>query len=504
MTVTEIVRHTLRTLAEDLQDELILVGVSGGVDSLVLLTTLEALMDEFGYDLHVASYDHGLRGEESRADADFVRQIAQARGLPVTLGAEDVAGLARAQKLNLEEAARQARYTFLLETAISEGAGIIAVGHHRDDQIETVLMHLIRGTGLSGLRGMEPFAPLSPAHLRNDVSDRLLDDLEMEDVYLLRPLLGVPRAQIEAHAAEMGILAREDPTNADTRYFRNQLRHEMIPLIKELNPHGPAAIARLAEIVRGDLEIIHEAVVSTVARIVDWGETPGGEVAFIDRHEFKRLSLGMQRQVLRHIVFDLVPDLRDLAHKQVDEAIEMIESGGTGQRLSLPGDTVLWIGYDDCTLSAGGEMPFPRHIPHMDPRRVVPLNITSEHEIDPGVRFYSYWVVEGRSLEVLRDDLLEATLSIPADAELTLRTRRPGDRFCPLGMHGRTQKLSDTMTNLKIPRPLRDRVPLLLVNDEIAWFVAPTAQGLRGRISQQYAVSAESHSVLRVRWELSP
>ncbi len=484
MNVLEMVRERLQSLADDLADELILVGVSGGVDSLILLTSLETLAPEFGYELHVATYDHGLRGEESRADAAFVRDIAEARALPVTVGGENVAALAEAQKLNLEEVARRARYTFLLQTALDIDAGIIAVGHHRDDQIETVLMHLIRGTGLSGLRGMDPFAPLSPAHLRDDAPESLLDALEMEDIYLLRPLLDVPRAAIRAHAAEMGIIAREDPSNADVRYFRNQLRHHVLPQIAALNPNAPEAIARLADIVRGDMDILNQAVISTTARLVDWGETDAGEIAFIDRHEFGRLSLGMQRQVLRHVVFDLAPDLRDLSYQQIDDAIQLILYGGTGQRLSLPAEILLWVGYDDFTLSYGGDMPFPRHIPHLDPRRVVPLSITSEHEISQGVRFYSYWVVEGRSMEVLRDDLLEATLSIPPDAELTLRTRRPGDRFCPLGLNGHSQKLSDTMTNLKIPRPLRDRVPLLLVNDDIAWFVAPTAQGLRGRVSQ--------------------
>jgi tRNA(Ile)-lysidine synthetase-like protein len=138
----------------------------------------------------------------------------------------------------------------------------------------------------------------------------------------------------------------------------------------------------------------------------------------------------------------------------------------------------------------------------LQPGQFIPLSTDADKIVNDHMRFYAYWVIEGRSRELHRDDPLEATLAIDADAELSLRTLRPGDRFAPLGLDGHSQKVSDAFTNLKVPKMLRSRVALLTVNEEIAWFVAPTAQGLQGRIAQPFAVSAESESVLRVRWEI--
>ena len=248
-----------------------------------------------------------------------------------------------------------------------------------------------------------------------------------------------------------------------------------------------------------------------MARIVEWGETvppennqgeEGGEVAFVDRYEFLRLSKGLQWQLFRRILFDLTPDMRDLPYQQIESACEFIKNGRVAQQYSLPADMTLTIGYDEFTVHYGGALPFPHYIPHLRPGQVVPLDIESESHIGDHLRFYSYRVLEGRSQQIRRDDPLEATLVIPDDAILSLRTRRPGDRFFPLGLLGRSQKLSDAFINLKVPRPLRDRVPLLTINDEIAWFVAPTAHGLQGRVSQHFAVAPGSDSVLRVRWEL--
>ena len=418
-------------------------------------------------------------------------------GIPVTTGSADPAR--QRDHLSIEAAARQDRYTFLIETALAQNATLIALGHHRDDQAETVLMHLLRGTGLGGLRGMLPEAPLSETHLAPDASDALFNALE--DLILIRPMLGVSREMIRDFAAEHELQPREDLTNDDTTLLRNRLRHEIMPLLETVNPTLREALARLALITQGDHEIVQGVVEKIMAQVVEWGDTDDGEIAYVDRLLFLKQPRGMQRQLMRRFVSDLTSET-DIAYHQIETACDLVDQGETGQQLILPRGLKLSLGYDEFTLHYGGDIPFPRQMPHLRPGQVVPLGLEGQGFQVNGMRFYTYWVLEGRSREIYRADLLEATLVINPDDELSLRTRRPGDRFFPLGMEGHSQKLADIFTNLKVPQALRDRVPLLTVNDQIAWFVAPTVSGIQGRVAEPFAVKPDSDSVLRVRWEV--
>jgi len=494
------VRQSIHAMQIPLEDEIIIVAVSGGADSLVLLHCLHALQDEFGYALHVATFDHQLRGETSAADADFVRLTAEQMRLPVSVGGSPVGQLATDHQENVELMARQARYTFLVDVAAAQEASYIAVGHHRDDQVETMLMHLIRGTGLFGLRGMAPLSPLSPLHLRDDAAPELFTAIDEYDIHIVRPLLACSRDQIEAYTADTKLTPRYDDTNADTRYLRNKLRHRLIPQLAYLNPQIHDGLARLATIIQGDYDIIEDAVITAIGQLVEWGETDAGEIAYVERSEFLRLSVGLQRQVLRRIVQDLSTE--DVGFDHIESMRDLIKTGRTGQQLDLPDALKLSIGYDDFMLHYGGEIPFPVNLPRMAPRQVLPLEIDESILVVEHMRLYNYVVLEHHSQELYRADPLESTLAIPENAELTLRTRRQGDRFRPMGMDGHSQKLTDTFSNLKIPQMFRDRIPLLLVNDEIAWFVAPTAQGIQGRVAEPYAVKSDSPHVVRFRWEL--
>jgi len=229
----------------------VVVGVSGGADSVGLLHALIALAPEYDLRLHVAHLDHQLRGAAARADADFVRELARRWNLPHTIESRDVRTFARDQHLSLEEAARQVRYTFLIEAALAQGSQTIAVAHHADDQAESVLMHFLRGSGLAGLRGMRPKTRLADFGFQTvDVKRR------SADLQLIRPLLDVPRAAIEAYCAQHNLSFRIDATNADTTYFRNRLRHELLPLLATYNPAIKAILRRTAEVVQGDYELL--------------------------------------------------------------------------------------------------------------------------------------------------------------------------------------------------------------------------------------------------------
>lgn len=499
-------RHQLR------RGECVVVGVSGGIDSQVLLHALLRLREELHIDLHVATLDHNLRGLHGAADADYVEQLAQHWELPVTRATVDVQRYIDEYGLNIEEAARQARYSFLLEVADKVDAAYIAVGHNHDDQAETVLMHVIRGTGLQGLRGMLPVSPLSEYHLLDFELDEEYEYLP-EDLELIRPLLDIPRTMIKPYADAVGIVPREDASNDDLTRFRNNLRHEILPRLRELNPNIDQTLGRLADVVQAEVDVLNRQLESVAAWLLEWAETEptpdeeeGGEVVYIDRDSFRAQPLAIQRGLIRKAVFELSPATRDISFDQTESVREMILLGGTNSHIDLSDGLFLDIGYDDAMLGYGGAPFYPPHLPSLRPGQEIIVDMDGQGYINPTQRLITYWVVEGLSKDLHPADPLECTLAIPEDANLVLRTRQAGDRFRPFGLAGKSQKLSDTFTNLKVPTYYRDQVPLLVVNDEIAWFVVPTAQGPVGRIADLFAVRPDSvgkSSILRVRWQIN-
>ncbi len=476
--------------------ETVVIGVSGGLDSLVLLHLLIRL--DLPCTLHAATFDHGIRGVAGAEDAAFVQRIAVAWGVPVTLGQGDVPVLAGAHHLNLEEAARQARYSFLAHVARQVGAAKIAVAHHQDDQAETVLLHLIRGSGLDGLRGMLPASPLPEAEKRfnAEIAEHA------ERVLLIRPLLDVSRAEIAAYAAEHGIESRHDATNDDPAYLRNRLRHAIMPLLETLNPQLRPALARMAEALRGDAELVRLAgdrALAGVLRVIQ----PGAAV--LDRAAWGACSTGEKRYILRAVIARLRPDLRDVGFVAVDQAALIADQDEVGSEAALPGGLRLRIEYDALIVTAGTDQPV-NEAPALKPGDDPPVFRPGER-----VRWTSgVWTFEAAPLDpgadraAIHADPLAAALCLPAEARLTLRARRSGDRFRPHGLGGHSQKLSDTLINLRVPGRWRDQVPLLVAGDEIAWFVVPTVAGLRGRVAQTVVVPASGpppgHVLIGVRW----
>ena len=231
----------------------VIVGVSGGADSLCLLHALHALAPDNEWRLHVAHLNHQLRGAEAQADADFVRDIAQHWGLPYTIESRDVAAFARHHKLSLEEAARQVRYGFLLDVAQAQHSDVIAVAHNADDQTESVLMHLLRGSGLAGLRGMLPKMRLEEYRILHPQS---AIQNPKSKIYLVRPLLEIPRSAIDEYCQQHDLHPRVDATNADTTYFRNRLRHELLPTLETYNPNIRSILRRTADVIAAEYEIL--------------------------------------------------------------------------------------------------------------------------------------------------------------------------------------------------------------------------------------------------------
>ncbi len=455
-------------------ERVVVVGVSGGPDSLALLRILSDLVPEFGIELHVAHLNHSLRGAEAEADAEFVAGVARAWGLAITVEARDVRGYAVEHRLSIEEAARVVRYGFLRATAARLGAHAVAVGHNADDQVETVLMHFLRGAGLAGLRGMEyksaipGAAELEPGQAKEHPASAELTDSAgaMTSISLIRPLLDVFRSEIEEFLQAEGLQPREDRTNLDTTFYRNRLRHEVIPYLEQFNPNLREVLQHSALSIADDYDLLHaeaERVFSTVARRAN------GAFVF-DLKGWRQLPPSMQRATLREAVRRLHSGLRNINWQHIKDARRVALKGETAAEATLPEGLFLVVGYDDFTI--GESMPQPdMPLLHVDE---IKLRIGSLVQLPD-----SQWAVRLDEIQYDPEMTGETTgpgllwsARLDADSmrgDLVLRRRRAGERFQPSGMGGRSKSLHEFMIDEKIPAPLRDLIPILADRDKILW-----------------------------------
>jgi tRNA(Ile)-lysidine synthase len=460
--------------------ETVVVGVSGGPDSLCLLHALCRLRREYDLSLHVAHLHHGLRGAGADADAQYVRVLASDWGLPCTVDKVDVPSLARQHRLAVEEAARRARYSFLSRVAQNIGARTIAVGHNADDQAETVLMHWLRGSGLAGLRGMLPRTPLSDNRLLGTSGGRYPG----AGLALIRPLLEVTRAEVEAYCDFHGLEPRFDLSNLDTTYFRNWLRHEVFPLLESHNPNVQEVIRRSARVMADDYALLRTLLEQTWPEIVleesfsspvapGRGAEGGPRIAF-DLAGWRALPTGLQRATLREAIHVLRRSLRNINFVHVEDALLVARDGTTGAQATLPQGLMLTVEYRRLLIGeAGASEPLPD-------RPLLPLASAPIAVRLPGVTPLpgSEWTLEAQVVAfkdlppdwMANTDPWRAFLDVKeVGRDLFLRTRHPGDRFQPLGMGARTAKVADFLTNEKVPRPLRDRLPVLVSEGQILW-----------------------------------
>ncbi len=491
MSLVKLVRWTVERYDLLPRGESIVVGVSGGPDSLCLLHVLRRLADDYDLTLHVAHLNHHIRGTEADADAAFVADVAALWGLPCTVATRDVPALARQYKLAIEEAARRARYTFLAEVAGLVGGRTVAVGHNADDQAETVLMHFLRGAGLAGLRGMLPKIPLADY--------RLLEEQTGAALLLVRPLLEMPRAEIEAYCARHGLRPRFDHSNLDTTYFRNRLRHELFPYLETYRSNIREVIRRTARVAAEDYVLLREVLEDAWMRITQFADD---KTIIFDLADWRALPLSLRRATLREAVHYLRQSLRDINFVHIEGAVMVAQEKDTGAVASLPQGLRLTVGYETLTVADEDYRPLPLDWPALQ-KEYLPLAL-------PGRTFLpgpAGWQVEARWLSpgelppewATNPDPWQAFLDGGTVGEaLALRQRRPGDRFQPQGMGGRSKSLSDFLINVKVPATWRDWVPLVVdsKNDRILWVAG-------WRLDEKARVTPETEQVLWLRFERS-
>ena len=470
------------------EDVPVLVAVSGGPDSVALTCVMhEARQAGVIPPLHLAHLNHGIRGEDARHDADFVRELARRLGLPVTVGAVDVPAVAGDRRISLEHAARECRYDFLAKTAADVGARWVLLGHTADDQLETVLHKLLRGTGIHGLAGMPRCRPIAPD----------------SDVRILRPLIEYPRRDLIAMLDALGQDYRTDHTNLDIAYTRNRIRHQLIPALEAAWPNIRSDVTEFARVLGALDEVLH-------TRALAWTRTHArqkGAAVEAPLDELAALDEPLLSSVIRALIARALGDLRRIDEVHVAMVAELASAGGTGSSLDLPRGLVVSRGYGTLGFEVGGAAPrdfASARRPRLSPgstQVLAPVELTIPGETRWGAWTFQVSVLEGRALwreledlcgcrvfpelvsppdddagrmhafiRLLREIDPEAVEYLDCDrageATLTVRRRKPGDRFTPLGAPGQ-KKLKDFFIRRKVPRSERDAVPLIVADDLI-------------------------------------
>jgi tRNA(Ile)-lysidine synthetase-like protein len=453
----------------------LVVGVSGGVDSLALLHLLRGLAPALGVTLRAATLDHGIRGPAGAADAAFVAALCAEWGVPCAHGACDTPAYAAREGRSLEDAARRMRYTFLAAVAAEAGASAVAVGHQADDQVETTLDHWLRGAGLAGLAGMAPWAPLPLPPDAPDLARALGLPAPPAAPWLLRPLLDVWRADLAAYCAAEGLQPREDATNADPTYRRNYLRAILLPLLEQAQPGLRARLHRSATIFRDEdalLEADLDAAWPSLA-------TPTGDVVRLDLAAFAALPPSLQRRAIRRAAATLgaLPGL-DLVHIEAARTL-LGPAGRTGAVTHWPSGGRVWRERGAGLVAAGGaarDAAWPCLAPGAE------LLPPPEGEMRVGAFLLRVSRADDATGGGPRGDAWTAVFDADALAALgplTLRTRRPGDRIRPQGAGGRSRKLQDVLVDGGVPRHVRPGLALLATGDGVVLW-APGPGGRRG------------------------
>ena len=451
--------------------DLLVVAVSGGPDSLSLLHALHRLTGDGGPRLHCAHLDHGLRGEASRADAAFVADQCRKLGVPLTSEAVDVEEVRADRRLSVEAAAREVRYEFLAGVVRAQGARAVVLGHTADDQAETILMNIVRGSGLAGLQGMQ----------RSSIRR-----VGGADLLMLRPLLTVGKRDTLGFCRALGLKPRLDETNLSTAATRNMLRLEVLPLLERLNPAVREALLRLSRSAgEGVAHLDSEAdeAWDAIARREQGAVVlPKAALAAIDP--------AVRAHLLRRVVREVKGDLDGLDMGHVEQMAHMA-AGPAGRSADLPGGLRISVGYEEITISPGA---LPR-----------PATIDGCHDIAvPGETRVGPWRISTRVIG--RGEWEKATgepapdanvahLNLAAVQGVQVRSRRAGDRFQPMGMSGH-KKLQDFMVDSHIPREMRDATPLVVAGPGIAWVVG-------WRIAEWSRVRDDDDRVLEILFSLA-
>ena len=450
-----------------IKGQTLLVAVSGGQDSVCLLHLLHHLQPVLGIKLHVAHLDHQLRGPESAGDARYVARLAKKLGIPATIEKRNVKTYQKVHGLSLEEAAREVRYSFLAEVAATIGAGSVAVGHTLNDQAETILLHIVRGAGTRGLRGLQPVTRWRLAE---------------KELTIVRPLLEVRRNETGEYCSDHRLQPRRDATNLSLEPLRNRVRLELLPLLQSYNPQVIEALLRTAQISGDDIAYLEKEAKRVWTKVAIEQEN----TIILDKKAVLKLSPVIQRYLLRLAIESIAGNLKDIESRHIEEIVRALNKPA-GKQISLPYGLVFAVDYDRYLLNKGGSAlsPFP--------------SLDGEYSIKiPGKTVIPGWRIQvgvsDSTDSIGRDNAFTAYFDYSRTGnKLIVRSRKRGDRFQPLGMK-EPKKIAQFMIDARIPHDWRDRIPLLVSRDNIVWVAGY-------RIDERVKVTGKTTKVLRLEFQ---
>jgi tRNA(Ile)-lysidine synthase len=447
------VEHTLITRRMLQTGDTVLVGVSGGPDSVALVHIMLDLSPKFSFKVAIAHLNHDLRRDESARDEAFVVSLAEQLNLPVHVERQDVRRHQKNYRLSLEEAARQVRYRFYDAIASKFGYEKIALGHHSDDNAELILMYLLRGSGPLGLSGIPP----------------------LRDARIIRPLMDIKRTEILDYIAAKSLDCVVDSSNRDSQYLRNRVRNRLLPQLKaEYNPKLVESLNRMASILDAEERWIESLIQPIFEKVIVFEKQ--GRIGF-DVEQLNQQNIAVRRRLIRNAILKVKGNLRRMAFVHVEGAVKLAQKAAASGALDLPDRIRIYRHNDVLTISR--EAQNLRHVPGAPLVSAAPdyeyrISKTGEIDIkeaDLKIRFSevtqkhtSDWHPPGQGARNVYFDMDK--IRFP----LVIRNFRPGDRFSPLGMTGR-QKLSKFFIDHKVSRAERKKCPILLSRNEIIWVV---------------------------------
>jgi len=466
MELQKTIKETIRKHAMLTGEERVLTGLSGGPDSVCLLHVLKALEDEFRLDLHAIYIDHGIRPYETPREIEFCKNLCNRLNLPFSTKSIDVKSYAKEKQIGTQEAARELRYHVFEEKAFEIKAHKIALGHTADDQAETLLMRLFRGSGPAGLCGIPP--------VRGKI---------------IRPLIKIERSDIERYLKENTIDFIVDSSNLRRDYLRNKIRLSLMHMLKEINPNIIETLSRTAAILREEERYLEIIVTKTLMRLISRKSDARIELFLPPLEAMDKVIL---RRALRRAI-DETRGLRGINFVHIEEIIELTKKGRTGDRLYLPDGVRAIKGYSTFILTSEPPVKLGTYTLEI-PGEIV----LKEAGIRIKVSLAEPEPLEGSKTTKTSDfgkDSEARTTMASFDAEkltfpLTVRSRKRGDFFYPFGF-GKKKKLQDFFTDEKVLRDERDRIPLIVSKEDVIWVVGY-------RADERFKVTGETKRVLKV------
>ncbi len=436
-----------------LKGEHILIGLSGGADSVCLLKVLNIIKKDLEINLSAIYIDHNIRPAETLHEKNFCKEICDLFQVPLIIKSCDAPSYSKNFKISLQEAARELRYQAYYETASELKADKIALGHNADDQAETIFLRLIRGAGPLGLSGIPP--------VRQKI---------------VRPLIETERAEIEEFLKTHKIDYLIDLSNLTDRYLRNKIRHVIMPEIKKLNPSAVKTIIRTMDILRSEEKYFEITVTKTLMKLISRKDEESIEL-FLSPMEI--MDPVLLRRVLRRAI-DSVRGLRAITFIHIEDMIKLIKSGKPGDRLYLSKNIRVIKKYSVLLITAEPPKRLSNYM----------INIGDSVHLKEASMVISCELVDSEEIgRTIKDPKIALINGDKLSFPLTIRGRMPGDYFYPIGF-GKRKKIHDYFVDEKIPRDERDLIPLLINNGEIIWVIGK-------RLDERYKVDNNTRKIIK-------